>query len=285
MFRSYSLFLAISASLALMVSSAAGGTLNLSDQNSSAAITPTSTAGLSNWTINGTNYANQQWFWYSVDGGAPAPLSSLTITDSNTFSTGGGGTQGGYVTFTGTGLSVKVIYMLTGGSTTTQSDLAETIRLTNTNSTAHTYHFYQYSSFNLSGGTTDIEQFTNGNTVSQSGGSLFMQTVTTPQPSAWEGGNMSSPNTLAKLMGGLPVTLSNTPAISTSTTYGPFSTGLTWAYQWDPTIAAGATYIISNDQQITPGTLVPEPSAATLLLACGGFVLMTGRLWPRRRAG
>ena len=77
----------------------------------------------------------------------------LGLTSSGTFAFGSG-TRGGYAVFSGSnGLSVEVDYMLTGGSSIKQSDLSETIRLTNTGTSSQTYHFFQYSNFNLSGGS------------------------------------------------------------------------------------------------------------------------------------
>ena len=179
------LFLVVCASLGLASATASAGTLNLADQNSTVAITPTSSAGLTSWTVNGQNVALQQWFYYAISGGAPSSLDTLGLTSSGTF-VFGSGTRGGFAIYTGSnGLSAEVDYILTGGSTSssTPSDLSETIRLTNTGTAAKNLNFYQYSNFNLSQGTSDMEQFTNANTVTQQfGNSLQMQTVTTPIP-------------------------------------------------------------------------------------------------------
>jgi hypothetical protein len=275
-----SLFLVIGMSLGLLAASASAGTLNLADQNSTASITPSSSAGLTSWTVNGLNVAAKQWFYYAIGSTAPSSLDTLGLTSSGTF-VFGSGTRGGFAIYTGSnGLSAEVDYILTGGGTNaTQSDLSETIRLTNTGTADKSVHFYQYSNFNLSQGTSDMEQFTNANTVTQQfGNTLQMQTVTTPAANEWEGSlTTSSTNTLGKLTGGSPVTLSNTPPLGGIV--GPGN--VTWAYQWDPTIKAGSTYIISNDQQITPPNVtIPEP-ATPVLLAAAGLALMGVRL--RRR--
>ena len=90
-------------------------------------------------------------------------------------------------------------------------------------------------------------------------------------------------STLSKLTGGSPVTLSDTPGLGAI--FGPGN--VTWAYEWDPTIPANGTYIISNDQQISPPNVtIPEP-ATPVLLAAAGFALMGVRLqrrWMRRCA-
>ncbi len=146
-----SLFLAIGASLALLVSNAQGSTLNLSDENSTVTLDVSSSAGLSSWTVNSTNYANQQWFWYSVDGGAPVSMNTLSPAVATNPSP-----DSGKVTYSGSnGLTVQLKYYLTGGSTNTQSDLDEAIKLINSGSAAHTYKFYEYSNFNLSQVSSD----------------------------------------------------------------------------------------------------------------------------------
>ena len=269
----------IGASLGLAAAAASAGTLNLADENSSVAINTTSPAGLTNWTINGQNIATQQWFYYAIDGGAPASIDTLGLTSSGTFAISGS-TRGGYAVYSGSnGLSVEVDYMLTGGSSNKQSDLSETIRLNNTSGSSQTYHFYQYSNFNLSGGS-DTVRFPNANTVNQVGGNLPLQTVVAPTPSDHEGA--AFPTTLNHLTSGSPYTLNNTPAIGAL----PVNFGnATWAYQWGDainpiTLAPGQSYIISDDQHIDPSTPVPEPSAAVLFVAAG--LALMGLRWRRR---
>jgi hypothetical protein len=271
------LVLALGIALGLGTASALGGTLNLADQNSAIAITPTSSAGLTNWTVNGQNNATQQWFWYSIGNGAQASIDTLTLTGSGTYFNVGGGTRGGYVTYSGSnGLNVEVVSLLTGGLTNGQSDLAQTIRLTNTGTATQALHFFQYSNFNLSQGTSDTVQFPNANTVNQTGGTLAFQAVFTPTPSAYEA--LPYSQTLTGLTSG-HYTLQDTPALGVNR--GPGN--VTWAYEWDPVLAPGATYIISSDQQLNPAVTVPEPWTPSLLFSAG-LALMSGWGWRRWRA-
>ena len=265
------LFLVTGVLIGLASATASAGTLNLSDLNSSVSITPTSSAGLTNWTVDGQNIATQQWFYYAIGGGSQSSIDTLGLTSSGTFSFGSG-TRGGYAVFSGSnGLSVEVDYMLTGGSSIKQSDLSETIRLTNTSTASQTYHFFQYSNFNLSGGSADTVQFPNANTVNQVGGGLPLQTVVTPTPNEHEGAIF--PTTLNHLTSG-PYALNNLPAIGDGPV-GPADS--TWAYQWDPILAGGQTFIIGEDQHIDPGTPVPEPSTVVLFFAAG--LALMGARW------
>jgi hypothetical protein len=251
--------LAASVLLAIVATGAQGGTISLLDQNSNVAITTTSSAGLTDWTVGGQNIAPQQWFWYSVDGGTQASIDTLGLTGSGTYFSVGGGTRGGYVTYGGAnGLSVEVDYLLTGSSGAGPSDLSETIRLMNTGAASQAVHFFQYSNFNLSHGTGDSVQFPNANTVLQTGGSATLQTVVTPTPNEWEANPYAL--TLSSLTGG-HYTLDKLPNIGVS--LGP--NNMTWAYEWDPVIPPGGTFIISNDQHLDPLSTVPEPSTFGML--------------------
>ncbi len=272
-------FTALAMSLALIAASAMAGTINLLDQNSAISINTTSgtAAGMTNWTVSSQNIASRQWFWYSIDSGTQAPIDTLTLTGSGTYFNIGGGTRGGYVTYSGSnGFNVEVDYLLTGGSNNGQSDLSESFRLTNSSSAGHTFHFYDYSDFNLSP-SSDSVQFPNANTVNQTGGVLPLQSVFAPTPNRWEGATY--PQTLNSLNGGSPYQLSNSPGVAGST-IGPAN--VTWAYEWDPAVSAGATFVINSGQHVDPGTPVPEPCTAALLGAMG--LMLMGLHWRRARS-
>jgi hypothetical protein len=270
--------LAIGIALGIVAESARAGTITLTDQNSAVTITPSSSAGLSAWTVNGTNIAVKQWFWDAVGIGQQTSLDTLSAATTSSFITGSG-TEGLVASYSGTnGLTVKVIYMLTGGSVNGESDLQETIALTNTSGSAQLYRFYQYSNYNLSGNSTDSITYTNANTVTRSGDGFTLQTALTPVPNDWEGNTF--PNTLNNLTSGSGV-LSNSPAVGGSV--GPGN--VTWTSEWTPTIAAGATVIISEDQLLNPfnNPPVPEPSTCALLVAAG-VTAAAARFMRRRRA-
>ena len=165
------MFLALGTSLGLMAATAAGSTITLQDKNSTVAIDPDSSpsTGVDSWYVNNNvNQLAQQWFWYRI--GASGPESSIdalgNMTSSPYF-----GTRGLSLSYSNSaqGLGVEVDYLLTGGGTSGgNSDLSETISITNTLAMAQTVHFFQYSNFNLESAAQDTLSFSNSNTVAQS---------------------------------------------------------------------------------------------------------------------
>jgi hypothetical protein len=87
------------------------------------------------------------------------------------------------------------------------------------------------------------------------------ETVDVPRPSHYEAGIYSA--TLTSLNDEGPTTLSDADG---SSIIGPDD--LTWAFQWDFTLAKGGTYLFSKNKHV-----VPEP-ATMALLALGGLVLL-----------
>jgi len=245
--------------------------VTLTDLNSTVSIDPASSTGVSSWTVGGVNQLFQQWFWYrvgatggesSVDTLATAVVNQL---DASTVK----------ITYTGTGLTVSLLFALTGGTTGSgTSDLAETIKITNTSETSKSLHFFQYADSDLNGGsggdTVKIDA-TNHNTVTQTKGTgTLSETVLTPAPNNWEVNYYDT--TLAKLIDGSPTTLNGI--------VGPLGPGdMTWAFEWDQDIAAGGTLIISKDKHLAPIPLPP-----TVLLLGTGLLGLVGLRFRRNRA-
>ena len=126
------------------------------------------------------------------------------------------------ISYTGSnGLEATVGYVLTGGATgSNTSDIGETITLQNTTGSPMPLHFYQYSNFQLGGGSVGNSlQFSNAETVDQTAtvGNMAMtlsetaESVDVPFPSEWQGG--AYPSLLNLLNSGGSVTLNDTPAI------------------------------------------------------------------------
>jgi hypothetical protein len=233
----------------------AEATVVLTDANSVVNIEESSVAGMNSWTVDGVEQMYQQWFWYRIGSTGPEiPISSLSVSSSLPEP------NDAVLTFTGSGFEIQIEYILTGGNAGTgTSDVAESIRINNTGTDALAFHFFQYSDFDLNGTEGgDSVEVTGGNTATQSGdGNVLTETVVTPRPTRYEVGFYDS--TLSKLTDGVADNLSNFA--------GPIGPGdVTWAFQWDRTIAAGGTFIISKDKNIVP---VPEP--ATLLLLGAGL--------------
>jgi hypothetical protein len=240
----------------------------LTDENSSAEVNVASQQGMFNWTVDGANYLNTQWFWLALGGGAPTALNNLGLLNPVQTPYGVNGPE--LVTTYGNSLyNVEVDYLLTGSLPGSgQSDISETISLNNTSSNPLTLHFYQYSDFNfglgdaVQLGKNSRSKFDLADVTSLSGINLS-ETVATPGANEGEAGIV--PSTLAKLTNGLsPVTLSG--AMSA----GPGTNDATWAFEWDVTLSPGQTFLISKDKSLD----VPEPGCLSLLsLGLGVFAV------------
>jgi hypothetical protein len=213
----------------------------------------------------------QQAFWYRVGNVAEQSLHTLPIavqgiSDSNF----DGNPDTLFVRYNGAGFQADTHYTLDGGTAGSgSSDMSEQISITNLLGTPLDFHFFQYSDFDLS--PADSLVFTNANTVQQSGGTAQLtETVVTPVPSHHEGALF--PVTLNRLNDAAPTTLSDTPPIGV-----PLGPGdVTWAYEWDVTIAPGGTFQVSKDKRVS--TTVPEPTAAGMLVALSaGFLRRPGK--------
>ena len=262
--------------------SARGSTLTLSDQNSTVLINSSSQAGVYTWDVDGVNQLAQQWFWYGIGSGttaAPASIDTLSAA-----SVSGTSANGATLTYAGTnGLEVSVGYVLTGGASGSMtSDLLENLTITNTGSQTMPLHFYQYSNFQIGGGSlANTLEFTNTTAVDQyaiSGNTeTVAETVHTQSHNPgltieYQGGPV--PSILSMLNGVNQVTLNDSPAIGTPIS-GP---NMSWAYEWDVSLAPGAQLLISKDKNITPEP-VPEPATGALFAFLGLCLVLGARRW------
>ncbi len=244
--------------------------ITLSDQNSLAQINVSSSAGMFNWSVDGQNQLNQQWFWLAVGNGGPTAINNLgpvSVTTASSRSLAAVYDNGSY--------GVEIDYLLTGSPLFTgHSDIGESISLYNHSGSAKTFHFYQYSDFNLDGNaggdTITLQRNLRGNFYladQQRPTATLSETVVTP--GANHGEAALAGVTLAKLNGGLPVTLSDNLG-----TVGPGD--VTWAFEWDVTVADGGSFLISKDKALT--IHVPEASSLTMLsLGLAGVVVRRQR--------
>ena len=180
--RLYITFLAIAMSLVLTDATAVGSTITLQNENSSVTIDPVTQDGVNNWTVDNVNQLFQQWFWYRIgESGGQHSIDTLSTPVTAAYGTP---PQFCTINYSGTnGLGVEVAYLLTGSPAGSgQSDLSETISLTNNNATPMDLHFYQYSNFTLNGSSSGSSVwFPNVNTVDQQNGQLSLtETVETP---------------------------------------------------------------------------------------------------------
>jgi len=245
----------------------------LTDANSTATVSPNTQAGMSSWVVDGVNQLNQQWFWYALNNNAPASID--TISAANVTPSGANEITTAYG---GTGFNLSVDYTLTGGAHGSGvSDMGEAIRINNTTAAPLSFHFYEYSDFDLQGVPgPSIVSLTGPrgafNDAYQTAGNLALtETVVAPSANYAEANTEGGPgSTLARLNGGTPGFHLNDNTLAAG--------NVTWAFEWDLTIAPGGTALISKDKYLQT-TVVPEP-AAWALLPLGGLMAFVAQ---RRR--
>lgn len=223
-------------------------------------------SGVSNWQVDGVNQLNYQWFWYRI--GSSGPESTIDTIATPTSVSYNPNTSRLIATYANSAISVKTSYQLSsriaGSGPATMSEL---ITLQNVSGSSQTFHFYQYSDFNLGGSTANqLVQF------SDNGSGIYYQVVQTALPwtlteTATASGADSyevqaglNDGTMLGLADGSPTTFNNT-LVS-----GPGD--LVYGYEWDVTLASGYSLQISKIL-----TVVPEPSVFAFL-ASGVLILV-----------
>lgn len=258
--------------LALVLSvGSARATLTLSDGNSVASIDPTSSSGMYNWTVDGISQLYQQWFWYGVGAGGDYSLNTLSAPSIVQV-----GSNQATITYKDTttdptaGLQVAVTYLLSGGALHSgESDMSEIINIENNSGHALDLHFFQYSDFDLDGTPNNQNVAISLDSTGKLGiaatqtsalGSLS-ETADSPYASRWEA------NTYASTLNNLE----STPGYRLNDAVTA-SGDATWAFEWDKTISAGGSLLISKDKHLA--VYVPEPAT---ILGLGAILLVVGR--------
>ena len=251
--------------LCLAAASVPASPIVLVHDNSQIRMDPVSQTGIYQWQVDGKNYLQQQWWWYRVGGTGPESsvdtlnlVGQPTLTDSN-----GDGVNDtaviDYADLQGR-MTLELTHSLRGGVVGSGvSDLGEQILVQNTSLTSRLdLHLFQYVHMALSSGSDSVE-FDGKSLVMQtdSTGAMYAEEVVTGRPQHHEAN--VSPVTLTKLNDNVATILND------SNSAGPGD--VTWAFQWDLSLAPGASYIISKDKTLT----VPEP--ATLALLGGGVAV------------
>jgi hypothetical protein len=216
---------------------------------------------MNNWTVDGHNYLDQQWFWYSVGNSAPSSIDTLTLT--------GDSVSGNVLntSYTGNGFTLGVSYTLTGSTPGSgQSTLGVNITVQNTSGSSLTnFQFYEYSHFLFSApNTVALGQFGGkyDEALQTGGGASLLETNdvdVVPGATFGEANTNGIPgSTKSKLNGGSNFHLDD---INNA---GPAD--VTWAFEWDKTLTAlgtgsGSQLQISKVEDLQ----VPEPASLALL--------------------
>ncbi len=242
--------------------------VNLNSAGSTATIDLGSSAGMNNWTVNGQNQLNQQWFWYRTDNGLAQPINTIGglfyVANGNTLD----------AIYQNSQLSVEIIYTLIGGGINSgNADMTEQIMAVNHSGSVLNLNFYQYSNFNLLGAANDSVQIFGSsgdfNAVRQSNGSTAIQEAVA-NPNAFAAEAALSGQTLAEFSGTPALMLNN------NLTAGPGN--VTWAFQWTAALAAnGGEFDLTKDKSLSI-QVVPEPSTmAIIALGVGALGLARRR--------
>jgi hypothetical protein len=219
----------------------------LTDGNSSIGLSLSSSAGMTNWLVNGINQVQQQWFWFRVGNNPEQDISTIsapTITQSIAKQlTVAYDLPGQY------GVTVK--YDLSGGS---NPQLSEAVTIFNHTGGSLDFHFFQYGHVTLGNSTANqsvlfTSDLTGITSVGQTGpGGQSYQSAFTVSGNRSEAAFFNS--TLTSLTDGSATTLNNNPSI------GPGN--VTYAVEWDLSINTGAS------KQISILSAIPEPSVFAL---------------------
>lgn len=240
----------------------------------------TGALGMNDWEVyNGSvmqNQLQQQWFWYSINGGPIQSLSSI-VSGGGTLTVNQYGTQNTLdAVFKSSQLSIDITYQLTGGGVHSGgADMNEDIAIDNVSGTAFNIKFYQYSHFTLldspNNSVNIIQDGSAGyNYVTQSSGSTAIQeAIDAPDANYAEAAIMGQ--TLAELNGGSipPYDLNN------NLSAGPGD--VTWAFEWTDSVAGGGEFDITKDKSLSI-QVVPEPTTTALFgVSLGLFALVRRR--------
>lgn len=254
--RKYVLLIAALA-LTLALAPATGNAIDtLTNFNSIVQIDPTSQAGVFTWNVDGTDHLFQQEWWLGVGTAPQTPINTFGL-NSPPVTPGGNVAQ---YTFGNTAQNptVTATYILLGGAAGSgTSDLGEQLRVTNTTAAAQTYRLFLYADFDLSnslgGQTAVIEHTPEIDEADQFNNRVIVNSVVTPN--AQHGEVNTFANTRNSLNSGVLIHLNDN--------FGPLTPAdATWALEWDFSLGAGSSFLVSVDKHLAP---IPLPPSVILL--------------------
>lgn len=264
----------VAAALATPVDAVHAANVVISDGNSQIVIDPDSTANMHSWTVDSVEHLFAQQFFVRQGGlGGETNVNTLSKTAQSSTA------DSLSVQYTGGALApqftIDFDYTLNGGGLGSgSSHLQAVIRITSLVQPGGgnlDMHFFQYADFDLNSTANDASVQILGspvNAVSQADGTSTLAEIVLNSAVAPISHYQADllPTIFNSLSDGSPTTLSDAA--------GPAGPGdLSWALQWDFSLAPGEHFTIVKDLVITS---IPEPSAL-------GLMMLTGLLAIRRR--
>ena len=242
--------------------------VTLTSGNSSSQIDLGSQAGMFNWTIDGVNVLNQQTFFSrTIPGGTGAsisPYSSFTQPNASSVT----------ATYTSASFNVTTVYSLVGQAPGSGgADITEQIKIQNNTAASLPFNFFQFANF-VGNGNVELGQNSHGffNEAFITGGGLVVtENLDTGISPGADVGAIGDPATILAQITGSP---GYTPG-------GPDLGQGAWVLEWERTIGANSSLIISKDLNAI-GVVSPEPPAWSLV-SMGLFALGALRHYRTRR--
>jgi len=241
----------------------AGNPFVIADGNTSASFDPN--AGQVNWMVDGVNQLFTQEFYFRrstdtrelrMDANNLNNVGNF-VQDTNPFSDNRPDAFGSLFV-DGAGLEIETLFTIRGNAQGSGSaDLAEQISIRNTSNSTITLSFFQFVDFDLGGDAfDDFGQIVGGNTAQQSDDDFSMsEAVATPQPTIYQMGDSFSMTSMF-----------NDAVIDNLNGNASHSGDVAWAFQWDITLTAGDSFLISKNKSV-----VPTPGSLMLLGSAGLF--------------
>ena len=279
--------------LGLLASPAVAAPVTISDWNSSLMV-DAANGGAVNWTLNGVDYLDRQWFWYRTGNMLSEKILDATslvlksVTQTNTRPQDAAKDTLSLLyqdSATSPTFTVTVTLSLQGDPTgANKSSMIETIKITNKTSAQLSFSLYQFMDLDLAPTNSfETAMFTNNNTVVQygNGSAVMFEQSAIATPTYRELSNSGTGGALlAKLTNTGSDNLSGT-AMSGVTTLS--ASDVSWGNQWNFNIAGGSTVTVLENLKLSPNAYVPLPSAAwagSMMLA--GIAVMSGRRSRRK---
>lgn len=231
-----------------MAAAAQAGDVTLTQGNSVARIETDAALGMYSWSVDGVDHLNQQQGWFRLGpAGGEKAITSLTLA-GQTATASSVNLQYSHASFNAT-LEVAVTGGAVGSGTAT---VTETLTITNITAAPLDFHYYQYLDF-------DVDELHDNNSITLTAQGVATQTsplgavistTVTPAPA----------HVAAGLYPTLVDTLTDLSPSLLGDVLGPLTGDVTHAYQWDATIAAGDSLVITITKTTTDVVVLATPT-------------------------